>query len=325
MSKTPPGAGTPDAPAVTPPDAPTAAPRAGAGAGDPGGNTGDGRVAVLTDSAASIPPELAVAAGVTVVPMSVVLDGESQPDGPATPARAPGAGRVATSAPSPGDWLNALESLGGRPAVLVTVSARMSASYGAAVTAASYRRDGPVTVLDSQTAAGAQGLAVLAAAKTAAAGASVAAVAAEARRVTSSVRLVACLQSLDQVARSGRVPAAAAWAGRTLRVVPVFEFVRGEARARRPAAGWRRAVERMVTACRAGQRPGSRLHAAVLSAGWPEPAAAIHSAVRAADPGADCYLAPFSAVMVAHTGPGLAGLAWWWGPSPEAGPTPAPR
>ena len=29
-------------------------------------------------------------------------------------------------------------------------------------------------------------------------------------------------------------------------------------------------------------------------------------------PEAEIFEAPFSSVMIAHTGPGLVGLAWWW-------------
>jgi fatty acid-binding protein DegV len=44
----------------------------------------------------------------------------------------------------------------------------------------------------------------------------------------------------------------------------------------------------------------------------PEPAEELLSAVAAEVEPADAFIAPFTPVMVAHTGPGLAGLAWWW-------------
>jgi len=37
--------------------------------------------------------------------------------------------------------------------------------------------------------------------------------------------------------------------------------------------------------------------------------------VRGHDDSPDAFLGGFGPVMVVHTGPGLAGLAWWWEPA----------
>lgn len=273
------------------------------------------RVAVVTDSAASLPPDAAERLGVTVVPMSLVLGDEVYADGALPPAevvrRADGEA-VHTSAPSPGDYLKAVESLDAEGVLITTVSQNMSASYEAAVAAAGYLPRDTTAVLDSRTAAGAQGLVVTAAALAAGAGRSLPDVGAAARRVVSRVRLVAAVEGLDHLARSGRVPGIAAWAGRSLGMRPMFEFAGGRVRARRPVLSQEAAVERIVSACRRSAREGARLRAAVLDAQAPEGAAALHDRIAAMAPGAEVYSAPFSSVMVAHTGPGLVGLAWWW-------------
>lgn len=280
-----------------------------------------GLVRVLTDSAASLPPATAAALGVTVVPMTLVLGGTVYTDGSVEPhelAERAAAESVSTSAPSPGDYVTALEAAGAEGGALVaTVSSKMSASFESATTAASYLPPGTVRVVDTATAAGAQGLVVLAAARAAAAGAELEAVERAAGEVVGRVRLLAALEDLDHLARSGRVPGLAAKAGRTLGVRPLFEFRHGTAHPMRPALSVDAAVARIVETCRRDGRPGGRLRAAVLDAEGGEAARTLLQAVCDEVGGeqvAEAFVAPFSSVMVAHTGTGLFGLGWWWDP-----------
>ena len=84
----------------------------------------------------------------------------------------------------------------------------------------------------------------------------------------------------------------------------------------RPAFSPEVARERIVRAVhrrRAGGRPEGRgrLHAIVLHALDAPAAADLRARVERLEP-TTCLVGPFSPVMVAHTGDGLAGLAWWW-------------
>jgi DegV family protein with EDD domain len=168
-----------------------------------------------------------------------------------------------------------------------------------------------VAVLDTGTAAGAQGLVVLAAARAAAEGADQYEVVATAERVAGRVRLAASVADLERLARSGRVPDAARWVGDRLGVRPLFEFRDGRARPLRPAFSAEAALDRIVQRCAAGAGRGARLHVTVLHALNPDAAATLAERVRALEP-VSFLVGPFSPVMVAHTGRGLAGLAWWW-------------
>lgn len=282
-------------------------------------------VAVVTDSAASLPRAAENDLGITVVPMDVVIGDETHPDGELAPEeilrlvavnRAP----ITTSAPSPGAYLNALDSLVGHDVVVTTVARSVSASHEAATIAASYASDTRVAVVDTGSATGGQGLVVLAAARAAARGLPLDEVVEVSRRVAESVRLIAFLEQLDQLSRSGRVPGIAARAGRALGVRPLFEFAHGAARSLRPARSPANAVRRIADACRSQGPRGGTLHAAVIDAQSPQAAAELQSLVMEvgaalvgdARIAVDVYSAPCSSVMVAHTGPGLAGLAWWW-------------
>lgn len=72
--------------------------------------------------------------------------------------------------------------------------------------------------------------------------------------------------------------------------------------------------------CAASRLSAARLRAVVLNADSPDAAARLEDAVRAIETAAEIFTLPFSPVMIAHTGPGVVGLAWWW----DAPVTPQP-
>jgi DegV family protein with EDD domain len=278
-------------------------------------------VCIVTDSAASLPAELASRHDITVVPLSLTLEGISYRDGDISLGELLSRvdEGVTTSAPSPGEVAKAIEERLGNDGVLVlTIAGTMSGTFHAAHVAASLV-DGPVRVVDTETAAGAEGLVVLAAAERARAGASLDEVEAAALHARERVRLLATVDSLDHLVRSGRVPGIAGRAGRSLGLNPLFEFRRGHPKPLRPALSRPAALGRMVTALLNARVAGARLHVAALHAGAPEPAERLLEQVRAEVEPATAFLGSFSPVMVVHTGPGLAGLAWWWDERPDAG------
>src|SRR4029077_20389912 len=146
-------------------------------------------VTVVTDSAASIPAELVDRLGIVVVPMSVIIGGVVYPDGQLglDEGRGGGGGGGSTSGTNPGEFLQAIEPLDG-DVVVLTISAQMSSTFEAARTAAKMA-GGKARVVDTRTAAGAQGLVVLAAAEAASQGQDVDGVVATAERVIKQVRL----------------------------------------------------------------------------------------------------------------------------------------
>jgi DegV family protein with EDD domain len=222
------------------------------------------------------------------------------------------AGDFTTSGPTPGEFATAIEAAGvGVGVVVVTLAREMSSTYESARLAAGLFDDGRVRVVDSRTAAGAEGLVALAAARCAASGGTLDEVEAAARRVAAQVHLVAALESVARVARGGRVPAAAARAGRALGVQPRFEFRDGRARPLVPALSRGGARQRLVAAW-AKAPAGNRLHLAVMHALDRPGADALLAELRARVEPATTFVGSFSPVMVAHTGPGLLGLAWWW-------------
>jgi DegV family protein with EDD domain len=279
----------------------------------------------VTDSASSLPIEIAAAYGVTVVPMWVTIGGQQFRDGELGMAEVLGrlGEGLSTSGPAPGELAEAaMAAEQGQGVIILTLSKNMSSVYQAARVAMDLLgADGgdageKVAVVDTGTAAGAEGLVVLAAATTAQDNVPLASVVAVAEKVRSRVRLVATLPSLEYLARGGRVPGAAAGGARWLGLNPIFEFKDGKVRPLRPVRGRRQAFQRIVDiwsrdATRRGQGEAT-LHVAALHALEPDVAQQLLDEVSRRVEPATAFVGSFSPVMVAHTGPGLVGLAWWW-------------
>lgn len=272
-------------------------------------------VAVITDSAAAVPAALAAELGIHVVPMLLTVEGREWRDGDLPLEAVLAARHVTTSGPTPAQVAEAITAADtGDGVVVCTVARTMSSTYDAARIAAE-QVSAEVRVLDTQTAAGAEGLVVTHAARAARGGEPLEAVVGTAQRVIERVRLVATIDSLDRLVASGRVPQAAAWAGRLLHVHPLFEFRAGTVRRLRPAFTRDAALERILSAWRRSRPEGPdtpALHVAALHALDPPDAEHLLARVRREIEPASAFVGAFSAVMVAHTGPGLVGLAWWW-------------
>src|SRR5690349_5574667 len=135
------------------------------------------RIAVVTDSTAYLPDALVAQAGLTVIPLTVVISGEAGLEGidvtPADVAKALETRRVqvTTSRPAPEAFGQAYQDLfdaGATGIVSVHLSAQLSGTYEAAGLAAA-RFDGRVEVVDSRATGMGLGFPALAAAAAASA------------------------------------------------------------------------------------------------------------------------------------------------------------
>lgn len=279
-------------------------------------------VAIVTDSTACIPPEVAERYAIEVVPLHLIFGGRTFVDSLTedtsefyellrTSHELP-----TTAAPSPGMFLSAIGRAAARAdAVLcITVSKQFSAMYDSARHAIELARgESPRTdirLLDSRNAAMAQGFVVVEAARAAATGASIDEVIARADAMTSEVTLLAMLDTLSYLARGGRVPRVAAWAAGMLQVKPIVRFSASDiklvARTRTRARALDRTVELLAVAT-----AGRITHLAVHHANAAGDAQYLLDAAGRRVRLAESYVTEFTQVMGAHTGPGLAGFAWW--------------
>lgn len=288
------------------------------------------RVCVVTDSTASLPPEVAAAAGVVVVPLQVVIGAEVLDEGSegATPERVAAALKewtpVSTSRPSPaalGEVYRRCAADGATAIVSVHLSAEMSGTYESAQLAA---LDAPVPVVtvDSRQVGVATGYAALAAARVAAAGGSAEEAAAAARACAGAASSLFYVDTLEYLRRGGRIGATAALLGGALAVKPLLRISEGRVapleRVRTSGRALARLEELAVEAAQAlvaeaqvpgDGSPGAEVDVAVAHLANPDRAAtlAAHLTERLADLLGDREVTcgELGAVLGAHVGPGM--------------------
>jgi len=218
---------------------------------------------------------------------------------------------VTTAGPGPGDFVQVLEGIPGEVLMPTVTRSLSSATVEAARVAAS--TVGPrVRVLDTGTSAGSLALIDIHAARAARSGGNLDEVEQAARRAMADVRLVVQVGTLDYLIAGGRMPATVGRLGSRLGLRPIVEVYKGELHNRRPAFSKRAADDRMIEMWRRTRRRGARLHMAAMHVLAEEDALSLLNRVKAEVEPATEFITRFGAIMVAHTGPVLSGLAWWW-------------
>mgnify|MGYP000284375000 CR=1 FL=1 len=277
------------------------------------------RIAVVTDSAAALPSELVEEYHIHVVPLLLCWDSQTYRDGVDITAsevyrRLRRARSLpTTAAPSVGDFLRVYTRLRREADSIVSihVSSKLSATYQAARVAGEMMEGTvPVWVIDTGTAAMGQGFAVLAAARAASGGASLEKVTRQAERVSRRTSVLAMLDTLEYLRRSGRVKWAVSLATSVLSIKPIL-CIDGEGvdllarpRTQRKAMGvMLQEMERQV-----GGRP---VHVAVMHADASAEAERLRQEVAACFHCLELYVTEFTPVMGSATGPGLVGLAFY--------------
>jgi DegV family protein with EDD domain len=175
------------------------------------------RVAVVVDSGADIPEDLAERYGIHVVPVRIhfathsYLDKVSMTPGEFYRELVTNPTHPKTSQPPPGDFRRMFEFLASHydAVVSVNLTSRHSGTWDAATKAAQrVATEGkPVFAVDSRNASVGQGLIAIAAAEAAAQGADAPAVVAATQAAMDQTQTFALLGSIDFAVRGGRVPA----------------------------------------------------------------------------------------------------------------------
>jgi len=278
-----------------------------------------GRVVVVTDSAAMLPAEVVERHQITVLPLQVVVDGETYDDGspevsPAAVAAALGRrSQVSTSRPAPatiGEVYARLAAEGAEAIVSVHLSAELSGTMESAQIAAR-TSPVPVTTLDMRGVGPCQGYAAVAAAVAAAAGADAEEAAKAALARADATTSYFYVDTLEHLRRGGRIGAAAALLGSALAVKPLLCLQNGRVEVLERVRTTKRALARLeeLAVEAAGDRP-VEVTVAHLEARERADALTEHLGERLADglAGRPVVEAEIGAVLGAHVGPGLLGV-----------------
>jgi DegV family protein with EDD domain len=276
-----------------------------------------GTVGVLTDSVACLSPELRSRLGIGMVGMYLILDGQTYRDSvdlsaPEFYARMGETISHKTAAPSVGEWLEAMHravDAGAQQLLVVTLAVTLSSTHDSARAAAA-EMPVPTVVVDSKSAAAAEGLYVRRLAEEAASGATLDQLVQRAERRRGSYPFEFVIAGLRRLAYSGRMPSTLARLGDAVDLKPMLTLgPSGEVRLTGAVRGMDRGIERVYRRVVDVFPPGVRGRAVVTHALLDRDAELLAGRLRAERPELEVDVVVFSPVMGASTGP-IIGIAW---------------
>jgi len=284
------------------------------GAGVPG-------TVVITDSASNIPQRLRDGLPLSVVPITLILDGVDYGDDVdmsaaefyARQAADPDA-QYSTSCLSAGQALAAYRAVAESADGIVSVhtGSGLSGSFAAACQAADLMASEgsiPIELVDTGTVSMACGFCVLAAARAARSGASVVEAAEAARRTVDRVKMFVVVKTLRGVAQSGRVPSVVGYFLARIPISPVLQIGNGGVKLVRPERTYSRSIAHLIKTLsrEIGEDP---VDLAVMHAAAPEEAVELGRLLSSRHQCRQVTITEFTPAMGAHTGQGLLGAAF---------------
>jgi DegV family protein with EDD domain len=275
--------------------------------------------AVVADTTSYLPPELIAQHDIRLVSLYVGIEGEQDRESEITDLHGfyerlrASDQTVTTSQPSVGDFIAVYEPLlaEGKEIVSIHLSSGISGTYESAMQARErLTADGKgaerIVVCDSRTGAGGMGLMILAAANAAEKGASAAEANERALALRKELKIWFAVDTLDYLRRGGRIGAARAWIGTTLKIKPILtleEEITPVERVRTRS----RAFERMVDYGRQRHEAGADAWV-VQHVQDPENAERLIEACRPIFGSDPLFTSEVGPVIGAHVGPGLLGI-----------------
>jgi DegV family protein with EDD domain len=267
-------------------------------------------VAIVTDSVADLPPQVAEEAGIIVVPLVVRFGTDLYRDGldlsPDQFYEKLKTSKVlpATSVPPPAAFADAYDKLAEKAneIVVISLTSKLSATYQVALQAVGLmKKRCRVEVLDSQWAVMAQGFIAIAAARAAQSGASIDEVLDVARHTIYRVDMRAAFDTLEYLECGGRIGKAQAFLGSLLKVNPVIGIKDGEVY---PCARERSRAKAVDHLYNFATSFGNVEGLAVEYATDLDEANRLVQRLHSKYPQAPIYLSRASPVIGTHTGPG---------------------
>ena len=275
--------------------------------------------AVVVDSTADFPEAPQRFANWRAVPLYVRFGDESYRDyvelepeafyarlrtAPETPS---------TSQPTPGDFLAVYEELGGYERILsLHIAAKLSGTIESARAAAQVLGGDRVRTLDSESASAAIAMLGLAIQRRLQHGTSDEEVDALVERYRREAGLLFTVDTLEYLARGGRIGRARAWAGELLNIKPILSIEDGEVLPVKRVRGNRKAFLEFASRFEAETSDVPSLRVGIAHAEAPERAEALRKMVRHTRPAAEIELVTtLGPVVGAHAGPGTVGFFWF--------------
>ena len=276
------------------------------------------------DSSCCLPAQALKESGIIVVPHQLIADGRVYRDGIDLNTsdfylmQSLNGSVITTSGPNPQAFLEAFRQAAkeSQSILCITLSPRFSpVTYDSARIAARLaldeRPDLEIHVLDSRAVAGSQGFVALEAHRASQEGAEPVGNGGPHREDSiPRLHLLAYLDTLKYLGRSGKITKAKAWAGTLLGFKPLVELSQGEATLIARPRSNTKAMERLLTIV-SERTEGKPCHVNIMHANALERARVLQEQARQSMDCRELFISEFTPVMGAHTGPGLIGIAYY--------------
>jgi DegV family protein with EDD domain len=277
--------------------------------------------AIVLDSTADFPDAPERFGNWRVVPLYVRFGDESfrdyvDLDPHAFYERLPEAERPpTTSQPTPADFLAVYEELGGYERVFsIHLSRRLSGTYESAERAASEAGE-RVRTVDSETASAAIAMLGLAVQRRLERGTTDEEVDELVARFKQEAGLIFTVDTLEYLAKGGRIGKAAAMAGQLLHIKPILTLADGEVMPLKKVRGAQKAYREFERAFEEGTADEPGLRVGIAHAEAPQRLEALRGMVEKIRPRAEIEMATtLGPVVGTHAGPGTVGFFWFSDP-----------
>ncbi len=271
-------------------------------------------VHVVTDSTADLPPELAQAMGITVVPLNVRFGDEEFIDGVTIYADefyqrlVSSSNLPKTSQPPIGAFMETYQKILTQADGIVSVhiSSQVSGTVNAAQQAVAELANDSIKVVDTLQASLALGLIAVAAAKVAQSGGSLSEVVAEAQSASQRARFFGLVETLEYLEKGGRIGKAQALVGSLLRIKPILTIHEGIAHPVEKVRTRAKGLERLA-AIAGNLAPLEAV--GIMSSDVADDTALIANAMAQHVPKANLVVSRFGPVLGTYLGPGSLGVA----------------
>jgi DegV family protein with EDD domain len=276
------------------------------------------RIAVITDSLASLPEELINQYDINVAPQVLVWGDESYLDGvDITPqefyTRLKSSKEMPTTSQATlASFKEIFEALvpEGRPIVAIVGSSKLTATMNSAEQAKALFPDATIEVIDSLDVAMSMGFQVLAAARAVEDGKSFDEVVALARKAKEQTGVMFVVDTLEFLHRGGRIGGAKRLFGTALSLKPLLEVQEGRVEAVENIRTKKKAINRLLEVVEGRLANRSNVRIAGLHAAAEQEARALLDEAKNRCSPIETIWSEVTPVIGTHAGPGTVGLAY---------------
>lgn len=218
----------------------------------------------------------------------------------------------ATSQPTPGDFLTVYEELGGYERIFsLHLPLKMSGTVESARRAGEELGGEKVRVVDTGTVSAGLAMLALAIQRRLEAGTTDDELDALVERYRSDLRMIWTVETLEFLARGGRIGKAALFAGHLLNIKPILGIEEGEVVPRKRVRGSHKAFLEFARVFEAESADRASLRVGICHAAAPDRLAALRELVGRTRPQAEVEVeTTLGAVVGTHAGPGAVGFFW---------------